>query len=166
MQTKAYSYSGRVNRTVQEELTNWRGGSESQLKEKGPCWWNKPQCLTLFSLYHKSVDNVGWRHYFIRGAYGNYIHIKALLLITHTRTDLCGWGGAADTKGLLADLGSAHFSPCAFLPRGLLQLLSNAFSSPAHRTDDHSINAHWNRSLQFQERKWVWWVLSTIVSPA
>lgn len=73
--------------------------------------------------------NVGWKHHFIRGASGDYIHMKACLLITHTHALMLG--GHIWHQGHLTDLAHQHVSlHGSVLPRGPLLLLSKAFSSP------------------------------------
>lgn len=101
---------------LHEEFTNAihpaKAGRGPGLEDKaGPVPMKSTAVLNTVSLLQQMwAANVGWKHHFIRGASGDYIHMKARLLITHTHALMLG--GAHLTPGAPHRLGSStRFSP-------------------------------------------------------
>lgn len=115
-----------------------------QRKEKGLCWWSKPQYLKLFSLYRKCGQIMQARN--IISSVGHIVIISTLKHFgethKHTHTHLCCWGGTAETKAHLTVLGlSVHFSLCVSPTSGAAAApLKWLLLPPTHYTDDYNIN--------------------------
>lgn len=155
---------GPYTTSLQTPFTQRKPDEAPGLEDKaGPVPMKSTAVLNTVSFLQQMwAANVGWKHHFIRGASGDYIHMKARLLITHTHALMLG--GTSDTRGT-----SQTWLIDTFLSTGLSyrggRCCSSQMPCPPHSLHrDYSINTAQGRSWPFQKRR-VWQFSSTVVFP-